>query len=180
MLAVEGTKTEPQYFTIFNRQGPVNVKCLNRPGGSDPFSVLKRMSQYLKVEGLKASDQAWLVVDKDQWTEQQLVQLNRWGQKQQNHGFALSNPNFELWLLLHFEAGTDISSSQDCANRLRKHLPNYNKAIRPGTFSRVQVEEAVKRAKQHDTPPCNDWPRSFGGTTIYKLVEEILVACNGG
>ncbi len=178
MLAVEGTKTEPQYFSVFNQQGPITVKCLSRPRGNDPLHVLGRMKRYLKKQDLKNTDQAWLVMDMDQWTEDHLVQLHSWAQEQQNYGFALSNPNFELWLLLHFEAGTDISSSLECINRLRQHLPHYNKRINSRTFSRDQVKQAVQRAKRLDTPPCHDWPRVSGSTTIYTLVEKILVYCN--
>lgn len=61
------------------------------------------MSDHLESEGLKSSDEAWLVVDKDQWTEEQLRQLHQWSLQQANYGFALSNPKFEYWLLLHFE-----------------------------------------------------------------------------
>ena len=105
VLAVEGTRTEPQYFSIFNVKRSVHVKVLTQPGGTDPFHVLKRMERYLSQERLKASDQAWLVVDKDHWTDEQLTKLHSWAQKHQSYGFVLSNPNFEYWLLLHFEEG---------------------------------------------------------------------------
>ena len=71
VLAVEGTRTEPQYFSIFNAKRSVHVKVLTQPGGTDPFHVLKRMERYLSQERLKASDQAWLVVDKDHWTDEE-------------------------------------------------------------------------------------------------------------
>ena len=154
------------------------MKCLNKPGGTDPLSVLGRMARHLEKERLRSSDQAWLVVDRDQWTEEQLVRLDDWAQEQQNHGFALSNPAFESWLLLHFEDTVGIASSQGCIRRLRQHLPDYDKSIPPGTFTRERIEEAVRRARKRDTPPCRDWPRDPGGTTVYRLVEEILESCN--
>ena len=36
------------------------------------------MTDHLEGEALKSSDEAWLVVDKDQWTEEQLTQLHQW------------------------------------------------------------------------------------------------------
>jgi hypothetical protein len=42
---------------------------------SAPWYVLKRMKEYLKKEGLKKSDEAWLVVDRDTWKEKDLVEL---------------------------------------------------------------------------------------------------------
>ena len=174
VLAVEGTRTEPQYFSIFNVKRSVHVKVLTQPGGTDPFHVLKRMERYLSQERLKASDQAWLVVDKDHWTDEQLTKLHSWAQKHQSYGFVLSNPNFEYWLLLHFEEGNGISSSQDCADRIKQHLPHYKKTIDTSKISFEQIGNAIQRAKRHDTPPCEDWPRKSGGTTVYRLVESIL------
>jgi hypothetical protein len=77
------------------------------------------MAEYLRQESLKKSDEAWLVVDKDQWSNEQLEQLLRWAQGSDNYGFALSNPKFEYWLLLHFEDGEGISSSRACLERLK-------------------------------------------------------------
>lgn len=175
VIAVEGAKTEPQYFaTLNNQQSVIRVNCLKGKHDSSPPQVLRRMQDHLKKEALKKSDEAWLVVDKDQWTNGQLAQLNGWSQVADNYGFALSNPKFEYWLLLHFEDGTGIASSQDCSDRLKRHLPDYDKGIDPRKFPRQTIDEAIRRAKQRDNPPCPDWPRSIGGTTVYRLVENIL------
>ncbi len=175
VIAVEGAKTEPQYFaTLNNQQSVIRVNCLKGKHDSSPLQVLRRMQDHLKKEALKKSDEAWLVVDKDQWTNGQLAQLNGWSQVADNYGFALSNPKFEYWLLLHFEDGTGIASSQDCSDRLKRHLPDYDKGIDPRKFPRQTIDEAIRRAKQRDNPPCPDWPRSIGGTTVYRLVENIL------
>lgn len=175
VIAVEGAKTEPQYFaTLNNQQSVIRVNCLKGKHDSSPPQVLRRMQDHLKKEALKKSDEAWLVVDKDQWTYGQLAQLNGWSQVADNYGFALSNPKFEYWLLLHFEDGTGIASSQDCSDRLKRHLPDYDKGIDPRKFPRQTIDEAIRRAKQRDNPPCPDWPRSIGGTTVYRLVENIL------
>ena len=120
------------------------------------------------------SDEAWLVVDKDLWTDNQLNQLHAWAQTHINYGFALSNPSFEFWLLLHFEDGIGIRSSQDCIDRLKRHLPSYNKEIDTRKISRERINEAVCRAKKRDNPPCVDWPRAPGGTTVYRLIEKLL------
>ena len=174
VLAVEGSKTEPQYFTIFNNQNlVVHINCLKGKGGSAPRQVLAKMKNYLKKEDLKSSDEAWLVVDKDEWTDDQLSQLNQWAQGADNYGFALSNPKFEFWLLLHFEDGSGVSNSKTCSKKLKLHLPGYDKGINVGKISDDGITEAIKRAKKRDTPACRDWPRNTG-TTVYRLVENIL------
>lgn len=176
VLAVEGIKTEPQYFAHFNDQQVIRVHCLRGNHASSPPQVLKRMKDFLRQEGLKPSDEAWLVVDKDQWTDEQLNQLHAWAQASENHGFAFSNPRFEYWLLLHFEEGTRITSQQNCIDRLQRYLPNYDKAIDARKITNDRIRDAIRRAKLRDNPPCADWPRSPGGTTVYRLVENILRA----
>ena len=175
VIAVEGVKTEPQYFAIFNdQQSVIRVNCLKGSHDSSPPQVLKRMEDYLKKEELKSSDEAWLVVDKDQWTNEQLTQLHAWAQIRANYSFALSNPKFEYWLLLHFEDGAGIASSRECSNRLKRYLPGYDKSIDARKITRQGIEDAIHRARQRDNPPCVDWPHAFGGTTVYRLVANIL------
>ena len=174
LIATEGEKTEPQYFkALSNQQATIKIKCIKKEGDSSPKQVLKRMKRHLKEYELKKTDAAWLVVDKDEWPEAQLTQLHQWAEAADNRGLALSNPKFEYWLLLHFEEGKGIVGSRDCTKRLKKHLPDYNKGIKGNQFSRETITQAIQRAKRRDNPPCSDWPR-FVGTTVYRLVENIL------
>ena len=175
IVATEGDKTEPQYFAILNdHHSFIHVVCIKSKHHSSPLQVLKRMEYRLKQETLKNSDEAWLVVDKDQWTDEQLAQLHAWSQDADNYGFALSNPKFEYWLLLHFEDGAKISSLSECSIRLKKYLPGYDKGLDGRKITPDMIENAIRRAKARDNPPCVDWPRTFGSTTVYKLVENIL------
>ncbi len=175
VISVEGSKTEPQYFAIFNDLNSViHVNCLKGKYDSSPLHVLRRLQAFLKKEDLKVSDEAWIVVDKDQWTDEQLSQLHAWSIQSNAYGFALSNPKFEYWLLLHFEDGTGIISSGDCSDRLKRQLSDYDKGINARIFTIDRVHDAIRRAKIRDYPPCEDWPRNIGGTTIYKLVLNIL------
>ncbi|MBI4776012.1 MAG: RloB domain-containing protein [Deltaproteobacteria bacterium] len=177
VIAAEGVKTEPQYFKWLNDQyTTMQIRPLKVGHDSAPPQVLKRMVDYLKREDLKNSDEAWLVVDKDQWTEEQLAQLHEWSLRKSNYGFALSNPKFEYWLLLHFEDGKGVAGSRECSDRLMRHLPNYDKGIDVRQITRERVADAIQRAKVRDNPPCTDWPRTTGSTTVYRLVENILKA----
>jgi hypothetical protein len=177
LISTEGTKTEPIYFSIFNSNASiVRVNCLRSKKDSSPPQVLKRMTEYLQNVGLKPTDEAWLVVDKDSWTEDQLMQLHQWSLKQENFGFALSNPKFEYWLLLHFEDGAGIASSRDCTERLKRWTPDYDKLFDVRKIGNSQIVAAISRAKKRDSPPCEEWPRNSGVSTVYRLVERILEA----
>jgi hypothetical protein len=176
IIAAEGAKTEPAYFAWFSGLGPVvHIHCLKGKHDSDPPSVLRRMKEHLKREGFKPSDEAWLVVDKDQWTDEQLAQLHEWTKEANNYNLALSNPNFEYWLLLHFEDGKGITNSRQCTARLKQHLPDYDKGIDIRKITQEMIDTAVLSAKKRDNPPCRDWPRK-PGSTVYRLVESIQKA----
>lgn len=174
ILAVEGVKTEPRYFAIFNNeQSLIRVNCLRGQHESSPSQVLKRMEVHLKEEHLRNSDEAWLVVDKDQWSDAQLTQLHQWSLREENYGLALTNPKFEFWLLLHFEDGSGVSGSRSCSDRLKRYLPDYDKGIDSRLFTSERIAGAIQRAKLRDNPPCTDWPRGVG-STVYRLVDKIL------
>jgi len=174
IIATEGSETEPQYFGMFNSdKAVIHVRCLKCRTASSPPQVLARMTKHLQREGLKPEDEAWLVVDKDQWTDQQLDALHQWSQSKDNFGLALSNPKFEFWLLLHFEEGDGIMNSRQCTERLTRYLPNFAKGHVEVKKLADGIITAIRRARRKDSPPCTDWPRKTG-TTVYKLVEKLF------
>jgi len=172
VLATEGTSTEPQYFDIFNSTTMmITVKWL-KGFHSDPIHVLRRMKQYLSSNRLKSGDAAWLVVDRDQWTDEQLTQLHEWAITNEQYGLAVSNPCFELWILLHFEDATGVTNLRLCKERLKRHLPNYDKG-RIETVKLIPgIAAAIDRARRKDNPPCAEWPQAVG-TTVYRLVDKL-------
>lgn len=176
VVATEGKRTEPEYLRTLNSdRATVHVKLLESRHGSAPKHVLQRLQRHLKKVGLKRGDEAWLVVDRDQWPEPQLRALHEWAREDRGRGLAVSNPQFEYWLLLHFEDGAGVAGARDCMERLKRHLPSYDKSLAGARFTRDQIEQAIQRAKQHDVPPCRDWPDGTG-STVYRLVERILAA----
>ena len=173
LIATEGAKTEPIYFGIFNSpQATIHVKLLPaRKHDSSPPQVLKRAQVFVKEKGFGKKDEVWLVMDRDQWTDEQLGGVFL-GCRASTFNLAVSNPQFEYWLLLHFEDGSGVSSPNDCTRRLMRHLPNFEKGhleiqkIEPG------IPDAIHRAEAKDTPACEDWPRT-NGSTVYRLVKRL-------
>jgi len=173
VIVAEGTVTEQEYFPILSDDSIVHVKCLKNRKNLPPQKALRRVQEYVREERLKASDEVWVVVDRDSWPPEHLNTLHAWSKSQKNYDFALSNPKFEYWLLLHFEDADGVTTSEHCNRKLAIHLPGYDKHIDPNHFTRKRVEDATRRARNRDTPPCADWPRN-AGTTVYRLVEKIL------
>lgn len=176
VISTEGN-TEREYFRMLkNYNKNVTIKVL-RDKASDPASVLEKLKSELKIlkrpgNKSQSQDQAWVVIDKDSWSDNQVKPLSDWSKTDPQHGFALSNPNFEYWLLLHFEDPPGIGSPRDCLSKLRNHLPGYKKHIDIRMFTINCIETAVNRAKAQ--PPLTiDWPRTTG-TTVYRLVEKLI------
>jgi hypothetical protein len=174
VIGVEGAVTEPAYFAIIRSLAVavVKIECVSGKQ-SDPLHVLEKLKDKIKQCDLKKSDQAWLVVDKDHWEDKHLQKLHLWSKSDSRHGFALSNPMFEYWLLLHFEDGAKVKTAADCLRRLKNYRPDYEKEIHGSKITKDMIELAVKRAKKRDASSNHPWPKETG-TTVYKLVEEIL------
>lgn len=170
-LVMEGTRTEPQYFSIFRSDEYVLKFHKNRRNETSPKGLVKRAESVEKEDGLSKADQIWIVSDKDNWTNEHFKILEIWERKPQ-HNHALSNPSFEYWLLLHFE-DTGVSSQDDCLNRLKKYLQGYDKNLDIKVFTPELIKKAVLRAKKrNDNADGNCF--DYQGSTVYKLVEILL------
>jgi len=174
-VGCEGTVSEVQYLRILNHdQTAVLVKPMRRKNDGAPKRLLADMRRWLREEQPRANDQAWLVVDTDSWPEEHLHALHQWTAENASHHLAVSNPAFELWLLLHFEDGHGIATPAECRRRLERHLPGYDKSVNARAFPRERVAAACERARVRDTPACCDWPRNPPGTTVYRLVDAVM------
>lgn len=175
-IAVEGAKTEVEYFKLLNHlQESTKITVVKKKASaSSPVDVLGAMKKHMRNAGLSPSDEVWLVVDRDSWPENNLNQLYQWTQAAEQRGLALSNPNFEYWLLLHFEDAVSSLTGPRCLSQLKKHLPKYDKGIPRGKIGLPQIRCAIERARRQDTPPCQDWPRRTG-TTVYLIVQKVIL-----
>lgn len=102
---------------------------------------------------------------------------------------ALSNPNFEFWLLLHLahlENYTEQqlndflhnkranSSKSMLETELSTLLNGYNKSKYPVDRILISIENAIKQAKFLDKDPEARWIEDQLGSRVYRLVERIL------
>jgi hypothetical protein len=174
VISTEGAVTEPAYFDHFSNDN-IQIKILTHKTKNAPSDVLKRMMKYLEKEGSREGDQHWLVIDKDEWKHEQIKPLHDWAGEASNRGLALSNPHFEYWLLLHFEKPKNGISSQYIFKQLKKYLPGYDKSLSLRELQKLKahVHDAMRNARQKDSPKCKDWPRGHGAT-VYRLVEVLI------
>jgi hypothetical protein len=90
---------------------------------------------------------------------------------------ALSNPCFEIWLLLHFQDQTAPIDRQKVQRACRAYLNGFRKAL---TQEHCQLlangqEDAVARAQHLETwqqqQDRDEWANP--STSVYRLAEEI-------
>jgi hypothetical protein len=184
VIATEGTDTEPAYFRGLQERelidrSRVRIEVIATPredGTSAPKHVLRRLdafaARYRLLEGL---DELWLVVDVDRWPEQQLSEV---GQEATQKGFSLavSNPCFELWLLLHVaEAPVSTRACSDCEAEIRRVVGAYSKTnLDLGVFAvKAAVEAAIGRARALDTEGGSRWPHA-AGSHVHRLAARLL------
>ena len=97
----------------------------------------------------------------------------KWARKKENYGVALSNPNFEYWLLLHCQDVSGDISVVKCSRDLKSYWPEYKKKVPQSRITLSNVEEAIERARMQHNLAGKLWPRTTG-TTVYKLVELMI------
>lgn len=196
VIASEGDETEPRYFTALAREydSPrTHVKILKRQEGeknnSSPSHVLQQLNDLKKEYALEADDELWLVIDRDKWTEEIVSRVAQECSQDPMMRLALSNPCFELWLVLHF---VDVAALPDeeklrfqenkkrtkssdpyLKKYLRKLMYSYHEARYNTSLLMPHVATAIKHAKAIDLTPADRWPQTLG-TRVYRLAESII------
>jgi len=182
VIATEGQETEYKYFIDFRetyRNPKIHIEPLKRQtSASSPKHILEELNKFRREYNFQKADEFWLVIDTDRWKKDMLGEtICECGQK--NYYYAISNPRFELWLLLHLTDINDnnkrnIESKGDYLEKeIRNILGSYNKSNINSSKFLPHVNEAISRAKKLDTNPGARWPNTIG-STVYKLVEKLI------
>jgi hypothetical protein len=199
ILSYEGKISEKKYFEdfrnseLFNDSGLIEVISLKRPTnrGSDPISVKKLLQEAKKEYRFKDTDEFWLIIDRDDWEEihnHSFDNLVADCKKENNFFLAMSNPCFEIWLVLHLKdinefneeekrrivANERISNSKNYIDTVLSEIQGrgYNKRPKPEIFLPL-TKTAISRAKALDDEN-QDYPKQLG-THIYKLIEKLMI-----
>lgn len=180
LIFCEGIVTEPQYFDDFRREehnALVDV-IIDDEGGSPKTLVERAAAQKKKAEkeairfaddNLKY-DEVWCVYDVDEHHK-----LPDAYQQARDNGIelAISNPCFELWVLLHFSDQNAHIEREKLAALVRKHIRGYVKRV-PFAMLRAGYEDAVKRASALKKRCVENGNESGNPSTeVYRLTERI-------
>lgn len=169
VIASEGKDTERIYFKALAKEysNPrVHVHILERDGieqnNSSPEHVLKQLNDYKEQYELESDDELWLVIDKDRWTDAMLSHVAKECAQDDYMHVVLSNPCFELWLLLHLVDATLLTPKERqqwmenrrksknaepyLKVRLRHEIGSYHESNYDARILIKNIEVAIERA----------------------------------
>lgn len=192
VIAGEGRYTESIYFNAVKnelRAPNVHVEVLDRNSDeSSPESVHRQIVDFMRQYNIEDDDELWLVIDRDRWHERMLSQVAQLCAQNTHLHFCMSNPCFELWLLLHLE---DVNEYDDSAKsdlvqnkknkagitwlkkRMKDLLGSYAESNYDTSKLIPHVPLAMDRARNLDVNPQDRWPQSIG-SRVYLLMESII------
>ena len=196
VIATEGKDTERIYFTELakeytNPRVHVHIlyRCEDEQNNSSPEHVLKQLNKYKGQYELESDDELWLVIDRDCWTDTMLSHVAKECAQDDYLHVALSNPCFELWLLLHLVDASLLTPEEQrqwmenrrksknsdtyLKVRLRQEMGSYHESDYDAQMLIRHVEVAIERAKLLDKNPSDRWPQTLG-TRVYLLAESVM------
>lgn len=193
VIAAEGRSTENIYFEAMKASrcaSDVHVEVLYRDSdNSSPDSVMTQIQEFIEEYNIEDDDQLWIVVDKDKWKSKMLKLIAQNCAKNNNLNFCVSNPCFELWLLLHLEDVKSYSPEQMemlaenkktskhgdtwLKKRMKELTGHYHESDHDAMALIENVTIAIERAKTLDKSPADRWPQTVG-TRVYLLAQSIM------
>lgn len=198
VLSYEGTISEKKYFNdfresvFFNDSGLIEIVPLKKEEntGTDPLSVKKLLKKAKLDYQFKKTDEFWLIIDRDHWETIHKINFDELVadcNKEDNFFLAMSNPCFEIWLIMHLKDINEFNEEEvglllENASKSSKknHIDvvlgylqgrGYNKKPNPEIFLPL-TKTAIERAKNLNNTN-EPYPKTLG-SHIYKLIEKLL------
>lgn len=191
LIVCEGAKTEPNYFGEIRQElrlSTANVQVQHGAFGTDPLSVVKYAEHVFRHGDLgrgiepKEFDRVLVVFDRDDHLNYHgaLAYAMSLDEKLPNDekvrvpfDVIASVPCFELWLLLHFEDVQAPIHRDEVYQRLRGHIPGYDKG-QGGYWSTTKhlLSVASERAEARAAlTTAEDGQEPF--TSVHELVARL-------
>lgn len=184
VVVAEGSKTEPQYFSLIRprcRVALIELEVVDEPA-TDPRSLVRRACaiksngerEYRRTRDPNSLiDEVWCVFDVDahQYLQEACTQANDNGVH-----LAISNPSFEIWLLLHFQAQTAYIERGAARKSVEQYIRGYNKVLTSLDPLENLFESAKARAIALEKKHLGDrtrFPDDNPSSGVWRLVDAI-------
>lgn len=193
VIATEGEKTEPKYFEalisddqFYNPR--VHVEVLGSVDGkTSPSHVIALMDEFRREYRIREDDELWILVDRDfqSWKTGTLSECMRLC-RQKNYHFGLSNPCFEIWLILHFTCISTLDESEKlrikenkrqgqrnyCEKLIVQKIGSFNKANPSFDAIIPHTHIAIERAERLTKGNTVDLLKEIG-TNVFVLIRSL-------
>lgn len=198
VIATEGRKTERIYFEALAENfdsTKVHVEVIEKlDDNSSPDVVLEQLNSFADEFNLDENDELWMVIDRDyqSWEIEMIKSVAQICHQKRGYYLAVSNPAFELWLLLHLVDCSELTQQEKedlfrnakvtrnktySKKMLSDLLGGFNEAKYDADNFVPKVQEAIKNAIILDVNPRSRWP-NYLATRVYKLVQNIISSSN--
>jgi hypothetical protein len=184
IIATEDTNAPRQYFSIFRKLSSRLdiVVCETTDGLSSPRHVIERLIEYKRQADLQDDDQLWALLDTDHWiTQNHIAGLSAAHAYAKMNGIrvAMSNPCFDLWLMLHhldLPSQHNLTDANEVLEHMREQGIAFNKQnLNLADYTPAAIQAAMDRAKRIPGTELTGWPQSTG-TQVHYLMTELRKA----
>jgi hypothetical protein len=164
LIVTNGSKTELDYFKALRKEPWITAdKITPKFEAGAPTAVLERA---VEIRADSAYDEAWVVCDVDEFDVQPAIA----GVAEHDHvQLALSQPCFEVWLILHLKSGCPgFNDAAQAGAHLKRLLPHWDKASLKFSDFGANVLTATNRAKGLGEPP-----EANPSTAVWRVIESL-------
>ncbi|MDR2439509.1 MAG: RloB family protein [Planctomycetaceae bacterium] len=156
-IVVEG-HSEEKYFNTLKRHWKLHTVVVENPDCTDPINLLDKALKLLEESNPNKNtmleppfDEVWIVYDLEQPNNERRKlskdAKNRAKQKSNIH-FAISDPSFEFWYILHYETTTkSFTDANNVEQYLKRYWKNYTKNSEPTLEIVEKTTVAIKNAQ---------------------------------
>ncbi|MBC6448078.1 RloB family protein [Actinokineospora xionganensis] len=176
LVFCEGEASEPDYINALKRlpnvHGRTSINIEIDPKQGVPLTLVRRA---IERAGDDEIDECWCVFDVE-WPKNHpnLDEAIRLADK---HGIrlAISNPCFELWLILHFEDQSAFMNTHDAERRSRKLDGRAGKRVDAERYMRLRQAASLRASglSQRHQRDRTDFPHDNPSSTMCDFLAAI-------
>jgi hypothetical protein len=185
LVFCEGERTEPEYLSALKLEpsvrevAAVDIRVAQANSGAVPLTLVERAvdARSKAVSENDEIDEFWCVFDVEWPVNHPNLAKAIALAKKHKISLAVSNPCFEVWLILHLkEIGAWLDNDQ--AEKLRHQLDNsINKSLDPATYM-PHVAKATSRAVKLDERHQRNgtsFPNDNPSSGMHRLIASVQV-----
>ncbi|MCY3637187.1 MAG: RloB family protein [bacterium] len=183
LVFCEGRRTEADYLKALKQQPEVSdiasvaIEIDHTAAGFDPLALVRRAAAAHKDAGDEKSevDEVWCIFDVEQ--PKKHSRLNEAMGLANDLGIqvAVSNPCFELWLLLHFEDKTAALTTSAAKRELARHDGTKGKGLEGSMYmpSRHEAADRARSLAKRHHGNGTEFPNNNPSSGMYRFLSAV-------